>query len=227
MKDTISQSVTRAQDGVEELRNSSEQVAAYFNEMETTFEDLQKAVERIKRCTDKIISIADQTNILAINASIGAARAGEQGKGFAVVAVEVKKLADEIKDLTGEVDLGIQEVEKGTDQLNSSITTSENALGESLNKVRETYEMFDEITQSAEGATGVHREISGVIDQSKSALQVLCGFFDQIKNQYQEVVQHINKAGKLGTTKSTMFEDVDNMLSRIPPIVKDYTSSQE
>lgn len=66
-----------------------------------------------------------------------------------------------------------------------------------------------------------------MIDQSKSALQVLCGFFDQIKNQYQEVVQHINKAGKLGTTKSTMFEDVDNMLSQIPPIVKDYTSSQE
>ena len=136
----------------------------------------------------------------------------------------MKKLADEIKDLTGEVDLGIQEVEKGTDQLNSSITTSESALGESLNKVQETYEMFDEITQSAEGATGVHTEISGVIDQSKSALQVLCGFFDQIKNQYQDVVRHINKAGKLGTTKSTMFEDVDNMLSQIPPIVKDYTS---
>ena len=224
VKDTITESVSRAQGRVEELRSSSEQVAAHFSEMENTFEDLQKAVERIKRCTDKIISIADQTNILAINASIEAARAGEQGKGFAVVAVEVKKLADEIKDLTGEVDLGIQEVEKGTDQLNSSITTSESALGESLNKVQETYEMFDEITQSAEGATGVHTEISGVIDQSKSALQVLCGFFDQIKNQYQDVVRHINKAGKLGTTKSTMFEDVDNMLSQIPPIVKDYTS---
>lgn len=226
VKDTIAESVTRAQDRVEELRNSSRQVETYFSEMESTFEDLQKAVEKIKRCTDKIISIADQTNILAINASIEAARAGEQGKGFAVVAVEVKKLADEIKDLTGEVDLGIQEVEKGTDQLNSSISTSENALGESLNKVQETYEMFDEITQSAEGAAGVHTEISGVIDQSKSALQVLCGFFDQIKNQYQEVVQHINKAGKLGTTKSTMFEDVDNMLSQIPPIVKDYTSAK-
>lgn len=84
--------------------------------------------------------------------------------------------------------------------------------------------MFDEITQSAEGAATVHTEISGVIDQSKSALQVLCGFFDQIKSQYQDVVNHINKAGKLGTTKSTMFEDIENMLSQIPPIIKDFTA---
>lgn len=224
VKDTISQSVARAQGGVEELKNSSRQVADYFSEMEQTFEDLQKAVEKIKQCTDKIVSIADQTNILAINASIEAARAGEQGKGFAVVAVEVKKLADEIKNLTKEVDSGIQEVEQGTDQLSGSIATSQSALGESLNKVQETYDMFDEITQSAEGAATVHTEISGTIGQSESALQVLCGFFDQIKAQYQEVVSHINRAGRLGTTKSTMFEDIENMLSQIPPLIKEFTS---
>ena len=59
----------------------------------------------------KIVSIADQTNILSINASIEAARAGAEGKGFAVVASEVKKLATEIKDLAGEVDSGILDVE--------------------------------------------------------------------------------------------------------------------
>lgn len=226
VKDTVAQSVQHAQDEVTELKSSSMQVADYFSEMEHTFVELQKAVEKIKLCTDKIVSIADQTNILAINASIEAARAGEQGRGFAVVAVEVKKLADEIKGLTKEVDSGIKDVEQGTEHLNNSITTSQEALGESIQKVQKTYDMFDEITQSAEGAVNVHTEISGVIGQSKNALQILCGFFEQVKGQYQEVIKHINQAARHGTTKSAMFEDIDNLLSQVPPIIEEYTSEE-
>ncbi|MCI8513043.1 MAG: chemotaxis protein [Lachnospiraceae bacterium] len=221
VKETIDQSVAHAQSGVEELKNSSMQVKAYFSEMENTFKDLQQSVEKIKLCIHNIASIAGQTNILAINASIEAARAGEQGKGFAVVAVEVKKLADEIKGLTGEVDDGLHDVEEGTDRLSGSITASQQALEGSLAKVDDTYEMFDEITRSAEGATTVHSEISQVIGESNSALQSLCGFFEQLRSRYQEVVQHINRAGRLGTTKSAMFEDIDNMMSQIPPIIKE------
>ena len=47
-----------------------------------------------------------------------------------------------------------------------------------------------------------------------------------MKEQYQEVMGHINQAGRLGTTKSTMYEDIDNMLSQIPPIVKDYIKNE-
>lgn len=226
VKESISQSVVRAQGGVEELKTSSMQVDSYFKEMETTFEDLQTAVETIKRCMGKIVSIAEQTNLLALNASIEAARAGEQGKGFAVVAVEVKKLADEIKELTGEVDSGIQDVEQGTEHLNNSIATSQQALDDSLDNVDETYQKFDEIIQSAEGADTVHSDIVKVIGSSQEDLQLLYRFFDKMKDQYQDVMEHINQAGRLGTTKSTMYEDIDNMLSQIPPIVKDYIKNE-
>lgn len=50
---------------------------------------------------------------------------------------------------------------------------------------------------------------------------MIYNFFDEIKMQYQEVVKHIDRASRLGTTKSAMFEDIDNMLSQIPVIIKD------
>lgn len=221
VRDEIARSVGQAQDEVEILKTSSQEVEDHFGEMGSTFAALQESVEQIKQRMSHIVSIADQTNILAINASIEAARAGEKGKGFAVVAVEVKKLADQIKDLAAQVDSGIKDVEKGTEKLSHSIDTSRQALSNSIDKVQETYEMFDKITQAAEGATSVQTQISGVIGQSRSALDGLCGFFDKMRGQYQEVVKHITQASKLGTTKSGMFEDIDNLMSQIRPIIKE------
>ncbi len=215
-------SVVEVQDGVTDLKNSSLMVETHFNEMQDTFDAFQLSLKEIKSCMNKIVSIAEQTNILSINASIEAARAGEQGKGFAVVAGEVKILSDEIKNLVAAVDESIGDVEQGANQLSESIDTSHQALEQSLSKVDETYDMFNNITEAAEGATLVQTEISQVIDSSKMELETLCGFFDRIKIRYQEVMQHINRASKMGTTKSAMFEKVDNMLSQIPPVVKDY-----
>ena len=221
VKSEIAQSVKEAQQEVESLKGSSQQVEEHFRNMGETFEVFQKSVKEIKGSTSKIITIADQTNILAINASIEAARAGEQGKGFAVVATEVKKLADEIKGLVAEVDSSVKAVEHGTDRLNDSIVTSQQTLGESVEKVRETSEMFDRIIKAADGAAFVQPEISGVIEKSQTSLSAVRSFFERIKDRYQEVMKHIERASTLGTTKSAMFEDIDNMISQIPPIVEE------
>lgn len=223
VRDEVSRSVEHAENGVKNFQASSLQVETYFGELEKTFEKFQAAVVHIKEYTDKIEAIADQTNILAINASIEAARAGQHGKGFAVVAVEVKKLADEIKGLVAAVGSNIRDVERSTDELNTGLNTSQQALEESIQRSNETYEMFHSITQAAEGATSVQLEISRVIEEFRKALQALCGFFDHIRVQYQEVVQHIDHASNLCTTKSAMFEDVANMLSQIPPIVREHS----
>lgn len=221
VKEGITASVLRAKKEVEWLKTNSEQVESYFGQMEETFDELKASVDKIRQCMNSIVSIADQTNILAINASIEAARAGEKGKGFAVVATEVKKLADEIKYLAKDVDSGIHEVERGTNGLNASIRTSREALGHNMEMVQETSAMFDSITEAADGAVLVQSEIARVIEDSRRSLQILHGFFDQIRMQYQEIVKHIRSASNLGTTKSAMFEDMDNLLSQVPPVIKE------
>ncbi len=134
----------------------------------------------------------------------------------------MKALAEEIKKLVAEVNTSISDVEQGTEQLNASITTSQQALEESLDKVDDTYAMFDKITEAAEGATEVQDEIARAIGESDQGLTTLQEFFERTKVKHEEVLRYIESASKLGTTKSTMFEDVDNLLSQIPPIIEDY-----
>ncbi len=139
-----------------------------------------------------------------------------------MVAGEVKNLADEVKNLVAAVEASIAAVELDTGKLHSDIETSRLALGQSIDKVNDTYQMFHQITEAAEGATTVQTEISSVISDSRAALHTVNTFFDKTKDQYQEVMEHIRHASNLGTMKSTMFEDVDNMLSQIPPLIKEY-----
>lgn len=221
VKNNIAQSMKEAQDEMENLKRVSIDLEANFGEMDSIFARLQQDMEKIKQCMEKIESIADQTNILAINASIEAARAGEQGKGFAVVATEVRRLADGIKVLSSDVDLSVKAIQSGTEELSGNIKMSQQSLGEGTGKVQTTFEMFDKVTQAAEGAESVQSEISRVINESQTALRTICGFFGNMNEHYDNVQKHIKTASDLGTTKSAIYEDVDNLLSQIAPIIEE------
>ena len=225
VRDDITGTVGNVQQQVNQLKGSAEQVQECFEEIQNTFANFQEAIENIKKCMKQIITVADQTNILALNASIEAARAGEKGKGFAVVAGDVKRLANEIKDLAGVVEEGIGGVEHEAEKMSESITASNEAMAEGVDSVNTTYDMFDEIISAADGAETVQDKITATITESREKLNEVKQSFADTEAQYKKVMAHIEKERELGTMKGSMFEDVDNMLSQIAPIIEEYENA--
>ena len=221
VKVNIIKSVQNAQDKVSELKQSSNEVRASFDEMTQGFENFKSAVDQISDYMKKIIGIATQTNLLALNASIEAARAGAAGKGFAVVATEVRELADEIKVMISQVNASIDAAGEESEKLSLSMQNSIAAMDRSLQEVDETNETFDEIIESANGANAVQQEISDTADTASDELERIGSSFTDINNKYDALVSQLERVNALGTTKSSVFEHIDNLVSQIEPIVKD------
>lgn len=221
VKVNILNSVQNAQDKVAELKSSSNEVRASFDEMTQSYENFKNAVDQISDYMKKIIGIATQTNLLALNASIEAARAGAAGKGFAVVATEVRELADEIKVMISQVNASIDAAGQESERLSANIQNSIAAMDRSIEEVDETNATFDEIIDSANGANAVQEEIADTANTASDELGRIGSSFTDINNKYDALVKQLDKVNSLGTTKSSVFEHIDNLISQIEPIVKD------
>ena len=221
VKQNILSSVHNAQDKVEELKTSSNEVRSSFDEMSRGFESFKESVDQISDYMKKIISIASQTNLLALNASIEAARAGAAGKGFAVVATEVRELADEIKTMIDQVNASIANAGEESEKLSASMENSIAAMDKSLQEVEATHATFDEIIESTNGANAVQQEIADTADIASDELKKIGSKFDDVNRKFDDLAVQLDKVNSMGTTKSSVFENIDNLVSQIEPIVKE------
>ena len=219
--DTLNECNNRAADIMKELITISEESGHAMDEVSNETERTNASAQEIRKVTEIIAGISNQTNLLALNASIEAARAGEQGRGFAVVANEVKNLAEEIKTLVSTVDGSISEVERGTTQLNNNIEESQSVFGKNVEDADAAYGVFEQIIKAADAAKEVQEEIGEVTQSSEKRLSDVKDCFDDQEQQLQKVLAHIERANDLGTTKSSMFEDMNNLVSQLAPIAKD------
>jgi len=221
VRNDIENSVKVAQDKVGELKSSSDDVKTTFMEMEKGFENFKASVDEIAGYMKQIIGIASQTNLLALNAAIEAARAGEAGRGFAVVAEEVGKLADEIKVLIDQVNASISNVGEESDKLTQSMHESIESLDKSLENVDITYSTFDDIIASAAKTGDVQAEIGEASDKAGAQIDLIEKKFDMINNDCDRVLGQLGRVNNLGTTKSGIFENIDNLISQIEPLASE------
>jgi methyl-accepting chemotaxis protein len=182
---------------INKLKGSAERQRDYLRE-------LVDSAKTIGEIVDTISSIAEQTNLLALNAAIEAARAGEAGRGFAVVADEIRKLAEESQRAT-------EDIAKMLSSLRATIEHVENGS-------KEMFEGVDEIAVMGEEVTKRFREILGRIEEINSMIENTAATAQEQGAAAEEMASAMDNVTKI-------VEGVVESLNRMESLIEDQTES--
>ena len=149
-----------------------EQTIALIQRLSGQVDSTAKVIDQVKQDSDAITSvldvirgIAEQTNLLALNAAIEAARAGEQGRGFAVVADEVRTLAQRTAQSTGDIQRMIEGLQQGATQATDAMRISLSQAQEGRDKVAETGDILAQVLQGINGINDKNTQIASAAEQ--------------------------------------------------------------
>ena len=192
--DNISKQALQGEDAIEDIVKQMNGLRDDTQHMSDDVTKLGTLSNEVGKIVDVISAIADQTNLLALNAAIEAARAGEHGRGFAVVADEVRKLAEQSSAATSEITSLINQIQGGISSTVSGMDHSTNQATHAMDSVDKSGQILRSILRAVEGIVGQVQEISAVIEQTNSggheiasATEEQAASIQQVSNSAQDL----------------------------------------
>lgn len=162
---------------IDELSRKSTATNEITQEVITDIKDLELQSHTIEDFIGTINEIADQTNLLSLNASIEAARAGEAGRGFAVVAEEIRKLADQTLKASGQIQKIVSDILKKTQNTVETAGKADDIVKSQARSLSDTINIFEEISKQAadliSNLNNISKGIKGIEDSKEDTLEAI------------------------------------------------------
>lgn len=215
------------------LYNSNEEVLDAIERIRKQTSETDISVDKIKEAVNLIASIAEETNLLSLNASIEAARAGESGKGFAVVAVEISKLAEQSNAASADIEKMIMDLGKNSERTVETMEMVQDAINrqsDDMNNTRKIFEKVkDRINLVAKGVANI-REATERLEGETTYIAEDINGLNAAANKNMENVKETMEAGeevlKVVKNVSSMSVNVNTAANEMMQSVEKFRKKQ-